>query len=114
MQKTSAILIFMMLTTLLIPASAYNGASGQAAEFQRSWNLELEGTLDSNSLFFRRKKDLFSSFSQKCFYFLGKVSRMITNHIKGEKCPVGNYRTSVLTAGLRRVCASVLSRFSHV
>ena len=69
MQKTSAILIFMMLTTLPIPASAYNGASGQAAEFQRSWNLESEGTLDSNSLFFRRKKISFLASVKNAFIF---------------------------------------------
>ena len=72
MQKTSAILIFMMLTPLPIPAFAYNGASGQAAEFQRSWNLESEGTSDSNSYSSGEKKIFFLASVKNAFIFQAK------------------------------------------
>lgn len=63
MQNTNAILIFMLLTDSSIPASAYNSESGQALEFQRSLNLESEGTLAINSF---RRKEIF-------FFFLASV-----------------------------------------
>lgn len=72
----------------------YNGGSGQALEFQRS-----QGRPDTDSCSLG-EKNLFSSFSRKCFYFLGSVSTMVTNHIEG-KIPFWKLQNSVLNAGFR-------------
>lgn len=100
MQNTNAILIFMLLTDSSIPASAYNSGWGQALEFQRSLNLESEGTLAINS--FRRKEIFFSSFSGKCF----------SQTISKEKFLVRNYRTlcAMLALDIQiQICCQVIT-----
>lgn len=110
-RRPSAILIFMMLTTLPHPSLSLLIMVHQ----DKQQNFKDHGIQSQKGHWIATpyssgEKISFSASSQKCFYFLNcKVSRMITNHSKGEKMPCWKLQNSVLTAGLGRACACVLS-----